>query len=104
MRWYKHLYVGEQARKKRYALISRIRYRKLQRDAYVITLAESGNNLLEIYSSYVLLSPWMKEEDLLILGIACGKEEAMELAGRIVMDVYRATGGFLLRPYFQEGR
>ena len=104
MRWYKHLYVGEMAKRKRYPLISRIRYQKLQKDAYVITLPEHGKNLLDIYPSYVLLSSWMKKENLLIVGIACGKEEAMETAGRIIMETYRNTGTFEVSQYLQERR
>ncbi len=100
MRWYKHLYVGEMAKKKRYPLISKIRYQKLQKDAYVITLTENGNALLDIYPSYMLLTKWYKEKDLYILGIAAGKEEAMETAGRIIADVYKKTGGFEIQKYF----
>lgn len=102
MRWYKHLYVGETAKKKRYPLISRIRYKKLQKDAYVITLPKSGNTLLDIYPSYLLLSKWYRDKDLLILGIASGKEEALETAGHIISDVYKQTGGFAVKDFFEQ--
>lgn len=66
----------------------------------MITLSEGGNTLFDIYPSHVLLSPWYRKKDILILGIACGKQEAMETAGHMAADVYRATGGFEVRQFF----
>lgn len=101
MRWYKDLYVGERARKKRYKLISRIRYSKLQTSAYVIIPASNGNNILDIYPAYALLHKRLKDSDLLILGIADGKDEAMEVAGKIIAQMYRENGDFDLRHFLE---
>ena len=51
MRFYQHLYMGEQAAGKRFQILQGLRERKIQPDIYVITLASGGNNLLDIYTA-----------------------------------------------------
>lgn len=92
MRWYHKLYEGKKAQEKRYSIIRKIRERKLQINSYVITVPSNGNNVLDIYPSYILLLPYYKESDTMIIGIAADYEEAVEVAGRIVLDMYREIG------------
>lgn len=96
MRWYKPLYMGELAAKKRFSLIQGLRQKKPCIGAYVITPASGGNNILDIYPAAELLLPYYREKDFLIMGIAFGYDEATEVAARIVADLYRKTGGFCL--------
>lgn len=102
MRFYQHLYMGEQAAGKRFQILQGLRKRSVQPDIYVITLASGGNNLLDIYSCHEFRRPWREAEDLLVVGIAVGHEEACELAGKIVSQVYRKTGGFQVRQYLEK--
>lgn len=102
MQWYDYLYVGEKAGAKRYGMIRKIRGRKLQRGGYVITPASNGNNILDIYPSAVLLLPYYKDKNLLILGIAADYWEALGLARDIVDDLYSITGGFDLKKFLTE--
>lgn len=39
-------------------------------------------------------SPYYKEKDMLILGIAADHDDAVRLSARIVNQVYQKTGGF----------
>ena len=96
MRWYKPLYMGDLAAKKRFSLIQGLRKKKPCIGAYVITPASGGNNILDIYPAPELLLPYYREKDFLIMGIAFGYDEATEVAARIVADLYRKTGGFCL--------
>ncbi|RGY99410.1 hypothetical protein [Clostridium sp. AM58-1XD] len=98
MRWYHHLYEGEKAKEKRYSIIQRIRGRKFQKGSYVITPPSNGNNVLDIYPSNILLLPCYRKSDLLVLGIAADYDEALEVAGRIVVDMYKRIG----RPDIDE--
>ncbi|MBS6516841.1 MAG: hypothetical protein KH353_01385 [Clostridium sp.] len=102
MRFYQHLYMGEQAAGKRFQILQSLRKRKIQSDLYVITPASGGNNLLDIYSCREIRKPWHEAEDPLIVGIAAGYEEACCLAGQIVSQVYRETGGFKVRQYLEK--
>ncbi|WP_330398706.1 hypothetical protein [Lacrimispora celerecrescens] len=97
--WFDRLYVGEKAKKKRYRIIQGIRRLKPGPGIYVITPAANGNNILDIYPAMTLLWPLYREEEFLILGIASGYWEALEVAGNIIGDMYRKTGGFDLSAF-----
>lgn len=102
MRWYDRLYVGEKAAAHRYAVIRKIREGKKDRKIHVITPASNGNNILDIYSAADFAHPHYRSQDLLILGIAGDYWEALEVAGRIVDDMYRATGRFSLKKFLEQ--
>lgn len=102
MLWYKYLYVGEKAGKHRFSMIQHIRRNRSQPDTYVITPASNGNNILDIYPSASLLHPYYKEQELLVIGIAKGYEEALEVARVIVDEMYQETGAFMLEPFLEE--
>lgn len=97
--WYDRLYVGEKAKKKRRRIIWGIRNSKPQIGVHVITMAANGNNILDIYPAASLSASIYKDRDFHIVGIAAGYEEALEVAGRIVNDMYRKTGGFDLPDF-----
>lgn len=101
MLWYDRLYVGEKAKKHRFSIIQSIRRRKYRVGVFVITPASNGNNILDIYPLLTLLNPYYRDKELLILGIAQGYGEALELAGRIVGDMYRKTGAFCLEEFLK---
>lgn len=102
MLWYKQLYVGEKAKNHRFRIIQNIRRNKPQPGAYVITPASNGNNILDIYSTVTLLQAYYRESDMMILGIADGYDEAMEVAGIIVHEMYQKTGEFNLSRFLEE--
>lgn len=102
MRWYKHLYVGEKAKKKRFVIIQNLRLNRVQAGVYVIAPPSNSNNVLDIYPSAVWLGN--KERGTskrLILGIGADYFEALEVAAKIVSDIYRTTGGFSLDAFLQ---
>lgn len=110
MLWYSHLYVGEAAAKKRFSLIRKIRSGPVPRKAYVIVPASNEKNLLDIWEASKACAPQMEEYrrqsgqgELMILGIAWGYREALELAGQMVNEVYQTTGGFDIRKYLGIG-
>lgn len=103
MRWYKHLYVGQKAKKRRFIIIHNIRKGRFQPGIHVITPSEGGSNILDICPAALLLSEYYKKkEDLLILGIAADYYEAQEVARDIVDEMYHRTGGFSIREFLSE--
>ena len=92
MQWYSHLYVGRRAKRHRYAIIQGIREERLQPEVYVITSPQNGENLCDIYPSAMLLFPSEKKKERMILGIAVTYWEALEVARRMVDDLYQKTG------------
>ena len=58
--------------------------------------------MLEILPAFTLKYPFFftgKGADLNIVGIAMGREEALQLTARIAMDTYEATGDFDVRKF-----
>lgn len=103
MRWYKQLYIGNKAKEKSKKIISNIKKNKIQIDIFVLTLAINGKDLIDIYPSNVLRQSYYKNQDLLVVGIAKGHDEAIKIVESIVIEVYNATGKYEIRDYILQG-
>lgn len=101
MRWYERLYVGEEAKKHRFSIIQAVRKEKAS-GYYILTPASNERNLLDIYPAITLKQPYYKNKDLLIVGVAADYTDAVMLAGRIVCDVFKKTGGYDVTGFLKE--
>ncbi len=103
MRWYKKLYVGDNAKNSKFKIMRKIKTRSLQVDTYLITLATNPENLLDIISTNLLLQPYYKKryvrDKICVVGMAKGYDEALEVTRCIIDDVYNSTGGFDIKRY-----
>ena len=79
-----------------------IRKAKRQIGIYVITLASNTQNLLDIIPSYELMQKGYPKKDMVVVGLAKGYDEAIEVAASIVDEVYHSTGTFAVRAYLAE--
>lgn len=102
MLWYNHLYVGEKAKEHRFCIIQNIRGNKPQPGIYVIMPASNETDILDIYPTVTLLQAYYQDSDRMILGIADGYEEALELAGIMIHEMYQKTGEFNLSRFLEE--
>ena len=93
MRWYDDLYVGYNLLDKKRQVMWKIKRGKQQFNKYVITLPFNDYDVLDIYPSNVLTQKWYKDSDIVIVGIAEGREEAMDMVQLIIMDCLNSTGG-----------
>ena len=107
MKWYRRLYVGENAKAAKYKIFGRVRKGRLQKDAFLVMLPSNKDNLLDIMEANYVLQPHFKKnvykDDLYIVGLAKGKDEALELVRTIVDEVYQHTGGFDISGYLKFG-
>ncbi len=107
MKWYKKLYYGENARKVKYKIFGKIAKSRLTFDTFLIMLPSNKENLLDIMSADVLKQPHFKnkkiQDSIYIVGIAKGKEEALEVVRVIIDEVYQATKGFDIPKYLHFG-
>ena len=99
MEWYKELYISSGALKKNKKIKWNIEHGVGMLDTYLITLPENKENLLEILPSWNLQSKYIKKNCPMIVGLATGYEEALELITIIIMEVYRNTGNFQIKEY-----
>lgn len=91
MIWYKNLYIGESLVNSKEKVIKRIQHNVLQPGVYIIVLATNGKDNFRIIHTLELLQKAYPKNDLMIIGIAKGKEEAFFLVSQIVQDVYKET-------------
>ena len=67
---------------------------------YVLALPESKErNILDIYNSLELIQPHYRGRDKYIVGLAHGKENAIELAASIVGEMYNMNKNFDIRTF-----
>ena len=101
MRYYKHLYLADGIKKKE-KIIRKLEEKKLQMNIHIITLARNEKNQLEIYDSMVFLQPNFPHDDLFVVGLAKGYEDAVEMVEEIAREVYNKTKGADIRSYILE--
>ena len=93
MKWMNRLYVGVKAAEQRDKIIDCICQGQIQMDAYVLMLATNPENQLDILSANYLLQPYYRgQEDLTIVGIAKGKDEAFLVLQVIVEEAMKTLG------------
>ena len=86
------MYFGSKASESKKSVLKDIRKGKYLPGVCVVTLPSNADNVLDIIEVYTLLQPAINTEDMTVVGIAFGKEEAMEVVRRIVDDTYRELG------------
>lgn len=102
MRWYNDLYVGYNLLDRKRQIIRKIKNGKPQFNKYVIALPFNDYDVLDIYPSNVLIQKWYKDSDMIIVGIAEGMEEAMDMVQIIIMDCLNETGDLKVKKYILE--
>lgn len=102
MIWYEDLYVGYSLLAQKRQIMRKIKNGKPMFNKYVITLPQNDYDTLEIYPSNVLTQKWYRESDIVVIGIAEGKEEAMDMMTLIVMDCLEQTGGVKVKDFIME--
>ncbi|HJD13419.1 MAG TPA: hypothetical protein IAA03_06505 [Candidatus Ruminococcus avistercoris] len=104
LKWYKNLYVGNTAKKKEKTLRRKISCGIGTFNVFVITLAVNEQNHLEIYPAAQLLQKTLRRRCPLIVGIAVGYEEAVEIVEQIVKEVWEKTGTVSIRSWILENQ
>lgn len=102
MTWYKEFYAGESIEHKKEKVKWKIIHNAGQLDIYVIALSSNRENLLDIISAKELMQKAYPKQDMLVVGVDKGYDNALELAARIIMDVYQKTGNLNVREYFLQ--
>lgn len=101
MRWAVNLYTTEKTKNMLPRIIQKLRRGKLQPGIWLITIASNEQNLLDIFQSVYYIQSMFAKLNPDIVGIADSEEAAKELLQKIVEDVYRETGCFDVRTYFE---
>lgn len=99
--WSEKLYIGSQAEKNVKKVQKKLQDGKLVLDYFLITRPSNNSNLLDILPTAELLFPYYKRQNLLVYGLAKGRDEAENLVVSMLEDVYRRTDGLCCKEYFE---
>lgn len=102
MKYYYELYMDKHIEKQKKKIQKNIENDKWQLNVHLIALSKSKQNHLEIFHSVLLLQKGIAKDDLFIVGIANGYEEALELVEKITQEVYDKTKGTDIRSYILQ--
>ena len=97
--WMDQLYVGEGAQKNQKRIQEGIEQGKLLWNVYVLMLPTNPKNQLDILASHYLMQPYYLNQELTVIGLAKGYDEALTVLMRITDDAYQATGTADIRSY-----
>lgn len=101
MEWYRDLYLGSGAAKKKYKILRKINKHLLSK-AYIITLPSNEANVLDIYSYNEILQHHYDTNNLFVIGLAHGKDDALELTKNIIFEVYKKNRDVNVSRYIRQ--
>ena len=101
LKWKKKYNIGESV-KAPVKVQSKINAGKPVPGIYLLTLSDNPGNIMEIIPAVMLVQKPAYDLCPVIIGMAKGKEEALELVQKIVEEVYRETGSFEIREYMKN--
>ena len=101
MRWAENLYTTEKTKKTLPRILHKLGSGRLQPGIWLITIASNEQNLLDIFQSIYYLQPMFARLNPDIVGVAESEDAAKALLLKIMEDIYRETGAFDVRSYFQ---
>ncbi len=101
--WDNNLWCSDEMRPKIQQIRRRLRWRRATSAAtFCITLASNKQDLFDIFNMGELLFRYYRDsdEDVHIVGLAGSREEACELAAKMIEEIYNSTGALDVRNYF----
>lgn len=104
MKWLFPLYVGVNAEDKKEKIVSGIKLGKPLINSYVLTLPACKANQLDIIPAIELMQPYYKNHELVIVGIANGKTDAINLVSKIALEATSKLGKADILSYLKTDR
>lgn len=97
MKFHEKLYVGDTVKKPE-KVKWKLKHNAGQLNIYVIAVAE-GSDQLEFYHCAFLQQKYYRKHPPYIIGIASGRDEAMEIVEQITKECFEATSTCNLKNY-----
>ncbi|MDO4337593.1 MAG: hypothetical protein Q4C91_05825 [Eubacteriales bacterium] len=101
LKWQENYYVGEGIKNPE-AIRRKIDQGKMAPGIYLLTLSPNPDNLMEILPAITLIQDAAYRLCPDIIGMARGKDEAIQLAADVLMEAYRRTGTFRVEEYLKN--
>ncbi len=101
LKWHKHYYTGSSV-KNSSRIRRRLEHGKPVPGIYLITLSDNPRNLLEILPALTLVQESAADMCPEIVGIAKGKEEAMELITDMIRTILMKPVNLIVKEYWKN--
>ncbi len=102
MKYYYHLYLSKVLQTKKDSILAKLGQNQIQFNRYLIVLTCDGKNQLEIFDSIMLRQEYFRNQVSVVVGIADGYQEALEVVRQITDEVYSAQQNVNIREYLLD--
>lgn len=102
MKWAKRLFISDEAKQKKTRTIWKLKRGKSVFGVYVITLSANPANQLDIFESSSLMNKRYPKDDLVVVGIAKGYDDALELVNKMAQKTVDITGDTDIRAFVRD--
>lgn len=102
LEWYENLYVSDAASRRIHRTIRQINGNKTAPGIYLLTYPVNSRNVMDILSALSLKQPVMRKRCPKIIGVAKGKDDAIDLMMDIINETYENTGSFQVKDYLEN--
>lgn len=94
------MYTDDKCKNELDKIKQKLEQEKISVGIYCIALPSNDKNILDIININELLFKHYKKSKIYILGLAFGRDSAINLVQDIIMEVYKNTGNFDMKHVF----
>ena len=102
MEIYYQIYFSEQLQKKKARILRKLKQNRIQPGIYLIVFEQKEKSTLEFFPSLLLKQKRFCLENHMVVGIASGYDEALEMVRDMTDQVYQKTGGTDVCAYLRK--
>lgn len=102
MKLYKNLYISDSLCQHATDVVQNMLEGNIQLNTYVIALTKPPKEQLEIYNLTLNQQRLFYMDEVIVVGIARGHDEALELLKNIAEEVYKETGSLDIPRYIKK--
>ncbi len=102
MKYYYDLYISDELQEKKDRILSKLEENQVQLNIYLIVLTSDGKNQLEVFDSIMLKQEYFQNRVFMVVGIAAGYQEALELVRTITDEVFCNQEDVDIRKYLLD--
>lgn len=98
--WCRDLYVDEELLPCKKDILIKIEQGFPLKGIYIVSLASNDSNLFDIINANEIARPFYKKQDVKVVAISKGKEQATRLVACMIEDMYEKNGKIKPKEYF----
>lgn len=101
MKFLHDLYLGEEISPKVNQIVEKVNNNQVVPNLYLIALSTHEDNMLDLIPEWEVLQTAYPKEDILVVGLANGKKEAVAIVLGMIEESLQETGSADVRSYIK---